>query len=191
MNIGLYFGSFNPVHIGHLAIANYMVEYTNIDELWFIVSPHNPLKKKSTLLDDRVRYNMVYEAIKDDNRFRVSDVEFKMPQPSYTIDTLTYLEEKYPGKSFSIIMGSDGLRTFHKWKNADVLIKKYTRYIYPRIGEDLDYIRMHENVAIVEAPRFEISSSFIRKAIKEKHDVRYFLPKAVAEIIDKSGYYRI
>ena len=190
MNIGLYFGSFNPVHIGHLAIANYMVEYTDIDELWFIISPHNPLKKKASLLNDHARYDMVYEAVKDDSRFRVSDVEFHMPQPSYTIDTLAYLEEKYPGKTFSILMGSDGLRTFHKWKNADVLIKNYVRYIYPRIGEDLDYIRTHENVKIVDAPRFEISSSFIRNAIKENHDVRYFLPKDVFEIIDKAGYYR-
>lgn len=189
MNIGLYFGSFNPVHIGHLAIANYMVEYSDIDELWFVISPHNPLKKKSTLLNDQARFNLVYEAIKDDNRFRAVDVEFHMPQPSYTIDTLTYLEEKYPGRSFSIIMGSDGLRTFHKWKNFDVLIKNYVRYVYPRFGEDLGYIKSHENIRIVEAPRFEISSSFIRSAIKEKHDVRHFLPKEVFELIDKAGYY--
>ena len=189
-NIGLYFGSFNPVHIGHLAIANFMVEFTDIKELWFIISPHNPLKKKSTLLNDRIRYDLVYEAVKDDTRFRVSDIEFQLPQPSYTIDTLTYLQEKYPEKQFSIIMGSDGLRTFHKWKNASELVKKYTRYIYPRHGEEKDYILTHENVKIVDAPRFEISSSFIRQAITEQRDVRHFLPKAVFDAIDKGGYYR-
>lgn len=191
MKVGLYFGSFNPVHIGHLAIANYMVEFTDIDELWFIISPHNPLKNKASLLNDRARYNLVYEAIKDDARMRASDIEFGLPQPSYTIDTLTYIEEKFPGKEFAVIMGSDGLRTFNKWKNADTLIEKYERFVYPRYGEDLDYIKSHRNVKIVEAPRFEISSSFIRKSIKEKHDVRHFLPEPVFKVIESAGYYKI
>lgn len=189
MLVGLYFGSFNPIHIGHLAIANYIVEYTEIDQVWFVVSPHNPLKRKSTLLNDRLRLDLVYNAIKDDARFVASDIEFNLPQPSYTIDTLTYLKEKYSSKQFALIMGSDGLRTFNKWKNSEVIVENYTRYVYPRIGENTDYILSHPNVKILSAPVFEISSSFIRKAIKEKKDVRYFLHPEVFKIIDKNGYY--
>lgn len=190
MKIGLFFGSFNPVHIGHMALANYFVAYTDISELWFVVSPHNPLKRKSTLLDDYARLEMVKLAIADDHRFRASDIEFNMPQPSYTIDTLAYLKEKYPDYEFILIMGSDGLRSFNKWKNADEIIKNYTRYVYPRFPDTSDSIKNHQNTKTVNAPRIEISSTMIRNAIKENINVRYFLPQTVFEFIDKELYYR-
>ena len=189
MKIGLYFGSFNPVHVGHMAIANYFVEFTDLDRLWFIVSPHNPLKKKQSLLYDHMRLELVELAINNDFRFRACNIEFSMPQPSFTIDTLTYLEEKYPQHEFVLLMGSDGLPTFHKWKNHEVIIKKYPRYIYPRHSESRGEIEKHKNLKIVEAPIIEISSTFIRTSIAEKKDVRHFLPLKVWELIDKMGYY--
>lgn len=188
-NVGLYFGSFNPIHIGHMAIANYIVEYSDIDELWFVISPHNPFKKKASLLNDQFRLDMVQAAIEGDARFRTCDVEFRMPQPSFTIDTLAYLQEKHPAKKLSIIMGSDGLPSFHKWKNADLIIEKHKRYVYPRHTEDIEEIKKHKNVEIVDAPRIEVSSSFVRQAIQQKKDVRYFLPPKVFEIIDSKGFY--
>jgi nicotinate-nucleotide adenylyltransferase len=190
MKIGLFFGSFNPVHIGHMAIANYFVEFTDIEQLWFIVSPHNPLKDKKTLLDDDVRLELVNLAIENDPRFKATDIEFKMPQPSYTYDTLAHLEEKYPGNKFIIIMGSDGLRTFHQWKNFEEIVKDYPRYIYPRISENGTDFTQHKNIKVVEAPRIEISSTFIREAIATLHDVRHFLPAKVYDTIQKAGYYK-
>lgn len=187
MKIGLYFGSFNPIHIGHMAIANYIVEYTDLDELWFVVSPHNPLKEKKTLLDDHARLDLVQLAVKDDPRFKACDIEFRLPQPSYTIHTLAYLTEKYPKNEFALIMGSDGLRTFHKWKSADIIKKGYDRYIYPRNTEDL--LNKDENLIVVDAPKIEISSTFIRNAIKHNKDIRHFLPNQVYNAIDKFGYY--
>ncbi len=140
MITGLYFGSFNPIHIGHLAIANFMIEFSELEQLWFVVSPQNPLKEKKSLLKDYHRLEMVRLAVEDDERFRASDIEFKLPTPSYTIDTLTYLEEKHPGRKFQLVMGADGLSTFHKWKHADLIVKKYHRLIYPRPGTDLDTV---------------------------------------------------
>ena len=175
MKVGLFFGSFNPVHIGHMVIANYMVEYSDISQLWFVVSPHNPLKKKSTLLADHHRLDMVGMAIGDDARFQASDIEFRMPKPSYTIDTLTYLSAQFPSYEFVIIMGSDGLPSFSKWKNFEQIIKQYKRLVYPRPGENIKKDK-HPNIEVINAPLMEISSSFIRKAIKERKDVRYFLP---------------
>ncbi|MBN2215260.1 MAG: nicotinate-nucleotide adenylyltransferase [Bacteroidales bacterium] len=190
MNIGLYFGSFNPVHLGHLAIANFMVEFTDIDQLWFIISPHNPLKKKETLLNDFERYDMVEMAIGKDDRFRVSDIEFRQPKPSYTIDTLTYLQEQFPRHVFSLIIGSDNLPTFDQWKNYDLIEKNYKRYVYPRRGfENIDPHR-YVNAEMVKAPVIEISSSFIRKAIREGKDIRHFLPEKVYEYILKMNFYR-
>lgn len=186
---GLFFGSFNPVHIGHLAIANYMLEYGNIDQLWFVVSPHNPLKEKKTLLADHHRLELTQLAVEEDDRFRVSDIEFKLPQPSYTIDTLIYLEEKHPGREFCIIMGADGLKNFHKWKNPDVLAKKYHRLVYPRPGITREEILQHENISLVEAPQMEISSSMIRKAISEGKDMRYFLPEKTYRYITEMHFY--
>jgi len=186
---GLYFGSFNPVHIGHLAIANYMVEFSDLDQLWFVVSPQNPLKEKKSLLKAYHRLELTRLAVEDDDRFFVSDIEFKMPKPSYTIDTLTYLGEKYPDREFQMIMGSDGLRNFRRWKNADVLEEKYHRLVYPRPGMLCEELSEHTNITIMEAPLMEISSSFIRTAIREGKDVRYFLPEKTYQYIKEMHFY--
>lgn len=187
---GLYFGSFNPIHVGHLIIASYMVEFTDLDQLWFVISPHNPLKKKSSLLADYHRFEMAYRVLKDDERFVVSDIEFRLPKPSYTIDTLTYLEEKKPGNNFALIMGSDGLHTFHKWKNADIIYKNYKRYVYPRPGTPKEVYEKHENVTVVDAPQMDISSTFLRKAIKNGKDVSYFIPKEAYEYLLEMNFYK-
>ena len=173
---GLYFGSFNPIHIGHMAIANYMVEFSDLKQLWFVVSPQSPMKEKKSLLKDYHRLEMVSLALEGDDRFRVSDIEFHMPKPSFTIDTLTYLEEKNPGRAFQLVMGSDGLMTFHKWKQADLIEQKYHRLIYPRYGADLDSINLLPNTTLVDAPFMDISSSFIRDAIKAGKDIRHLVP---------------
>lgn len=190
LKIGLYFGSFNPVHIGHMAIANFMVEYAGIDQLWFVVSPQNPLKRKENLLNDIDRLEMVHLAVDDDFRFRVSDIEFRLPKPSYTIDTLTHLSEKYPDHHFSIIMGSDNLESLHKWKNADAILENYGIIVYPRPGFNKESIVNFHNVTIADAPLMEISSTFIREAIKEGKNMRHFLPPKVWDYIDKMGFYR-
>ncbi|MBN1598693.1 MAG: nicotinate-nucleotide adenylyltransferase [Bacteroidales bacterium] len=191
MNVGLFFGSFNPVHIGHMALANYFVEFTNIDQLWFIVSPHNPLKNKKSLISDQLRLEMVELAIDHDERFTASDIEFRMPKPSYTIDTLTYLSEKHPKNNFILLMGADGLNSFHKWKNNDQIIRQYHRYIYPRRLSNTEEVLRHENITLLDnAPQIEISSSFIRKAIKENKDIRYFLPVKVSEFIERLNLYK-
>lgn len=191
MKTGLYFGSFNPIHIGHLAIANYMLEFTDLSELWFVVSPHNPLKKKSTLLDDRQRLEMVRLALGDDQRFRVSDIEFKLSQPSYTIDTLAYLEEKFPEREFALIMGSDNLKTLHKWKNIESILNNYQIFVYPRpdYSEDEQAIKGPNKITITRAPLMEISSVFIRKAIKEGKYIQYFLPEKVYQYIREMHFY--
>ena len=189
MLTGLFFGSFNPIHIGHLAIANYVVEYTDIKELWFVVSPQNPLKKRKGLLPDYHRITLVREAIEEDKRFRASDIEFKMPQPSYTIDTLTYLQEKYPGRKFAIVMGADGLTSFHKWKNYEEIIKNYPRYIYPRPNVDIAKIENKENCIFMNAPLIEISSTFIRNGIREGKDMRYLLNERVYKYISEMHFY--
>lgn len=187
---GLYFGSFNPIHIGHLAIANYMVEFAGLNEFWFVVTPQNPHKQKANLLNDFDRLEMVQSAIEGDNRMQVSDIEFFLPKPSFTIDTLTYLQERNPGKTFKILMGSDNLENFHKWKNYEAILENYGIVIYPRPGFDSSKIR-HPNISVAEnAPQMEISSSFIREAIKNGKDVRHFLPAKVWEFIDKKGFYR-
>ena len=190
MRIGLYFGSFNPVHIGHLAIANFMVEFTDIDQLWFIVSPQNPFKKKETLLNDFERYDMVELAIGNDDRFRVSDIEFRLPKPSYTIDTLSYLQEQFPRNVFSLIIGSDNLPTFNKWKNYKLIEENYKRYVYPRKGFETIDPQRDINVEMVRAPVMEISSSCIRNAIHEGKDIRYFLPEKVYDYILSMNLYR-
>lgn len=188
---GLYFGSFNPVHIGHLAIANYMVEFTGLDEFWFVVTPQNPHKQKTNLLNDYDRLEMVHLAVEDDHRLQVSDIEFYLPKPSYTVDTLAYLRERNPGRNFKILMGSDNLENFHKWKNFETIIENYGVIVYPRPGFDKSKIQFHKNIVIAEnAPQMEISSSFIRKAIKKGKDVRHFLPPKVWEFIVKKGFYR-
>lgn len=190
MKTGLFFGSFNPVHVGHLAIANFMVEFTDIDQIWFVLSPHNPFKKKSTLLPDYTRLDLLNLAIDDDPRFKSSNIEFKLPKPSYTIDTLTYLKDQFPKKDFVLIMGSDILCSFHKWKNYEQIEQNYKRYIYPRSTNEKIDKQQHVNVEFVNAPIIEISSSFIRDALKHGKDIRHFLPSKVFGIIDKMGYYR-
>jgi len=173
---GLFFGSFNPIHVGHMVIANYMIEFGDLDELWFVVSPHNPLKEKKTLLKGFHRLEMVRLAVEEDDRFRESDIEFHMPRPSYTIDTLTYLSEKHPSREFRLVMGSDGLKTFHKWKHADQIIQKYHRLVYPRPGATRERLAEVTNATWMDAPLMDISSSFIRCAIGQGKDVRYMVP---------------
>jgi nicotinate-nucleotide adenylyltransferase len=187
---GLYFGSFNPVHIGHLAIANYMLEFTDLDEVCFVVSPQNPLKSKNTLLANHHRYAMVMRAVEDYYRFHVSNIEFSLSQPSYTINSLVALGEKYPDKQFILIMGADNLDTFHKWKNYEVILQYYQLYVYPRPGHDGGKFKDHSSVQWVNAPLIEISSSFIRSAIKHKKDIRYFLPEKVYKYLDEMGFYK-
>jgi len=189
MKTGLYFGSFNPVHIGHLAIANYVIAFTDLDQLWFIISPQNPLKMRASLLEDHKRRTLLEMAIEGDDRFRVCDIEFKMPKPSYTIDTLTYLKELHPRNEFVLIMGSDGLPTFRKWKNYKIIEEHYTRYIYPRPGFPFDPAE-HHNTRIIDAPLMEISSTFIRQALKSKLDIRHFLPHMVYKYITEMHYYK-
>jgi nicotinate-nucleotide adenylyltransferase len=193
--IGLYFGSFNPVHIGHIAIAGYMTEFENLDEVWFVVSPHNPLKKKETLLDDYQRLYMVQLAIGDNLKLKASNIEFNLPLPSYTIDTLTYLEEKHPGHQFCLVMGEDNLFTLHKWKNADELILKYPIHVYPRPGSvqpdspKLDLILKKAVIYKSKAPLMEISGTFIRESIKKGKNMSYFLPSQVWKYIEEMHFY--
>jgi len=188
---GLFFGSFNPIHCGHLMIASYLVEYAGLDQVWFVVSPHNPLKEKSTLLADYHRLTMVNLAIEDDPRFKSSNIEFRLPQPSYTIDTLTYLSEKYPGKEFVLIAGSDNLATFHKWKNHEELLRQYPVYCYPRPDTLPGRFDHHPSVTRVNAPLITISSSFIRKGIAEHKNMRYFLPDKIWKYIEEMHFYTI
>jgi nicotinate-nucleotide adenylyltransferase len=193
--IGLYFGSFNPVHIGHIAIAGYMTEFAGIDQVWFVVSPHNPLKKKNTLLADHHRLHMVQLATGDSDRLKASDIEFKLPVPSYTIDTLTYLKEKSPKNEFCLVMGEDNLYTLHKWKNADELIYRYSIYVYPRPDSIkptsllLDQLLSKADIHKVDAPLMDISGTFIRGGIKNNRDMSYFLPAPVWKYIKEMHFY--
>lgn len=189
MKVGLFFGSFNPIHAGHLVLANYMLEYTDLERIWFVVSPHNPLKKKSTLLDEKQRLQMVDLAIGDNIKLKASNIEFNLPQPSYTIVTLTYLKEKYPQHEFVLIMGADNLESFHKWKNYEEIIKHHQLYIYPRPESDGGNLKEHPQIKLVNAPLMEISSTAIRQAIKEKKDMRYFMPEAVWQYIKEMHFY--
>ena len=186
----LFFGSFNPVHNGHLMLANYLVEYGGLDDLLFVVSPHNPFKDKETLLDDRHRLRMLELAVEGDERFEVSDIEFYMPKPSYTIDTLVRLSERHPNNEFYLVCGLDNLKRFPKWKNADVILRDYHILVYPRKGFDGGELLQHPHVHLLDAPEIEVSSTFIRNAISEGRDVRYFVPEKVYKYIDEMGFYR-
>lgn len=190
MKTGLFFGSFNPVHSGHLMIASYMAEYTDLGQVWFVVSPHNPLKEKNTLLAGRQRRFMVNLAIEDDMRFRSTDIEFRLPRPSYTIDTLTWLSEKHPKNEFVLIAGSDNLPSFHKWKNYEALLNQYKVYIYPRPGTAASRFDEHPSIVRVDAPLITISSSFIRDGIREGKNMRHFLPEKVWNYIEEMNFYR-
>ncbi len=187
--IGLFFGSFNPVHNGHMIIANYILEFSELEQIFFVVSPQNPLKKKAGLLEDYHRLALVKEAIGDNDKYHACDIEFKMPKPSYTIDTLTYLKEKYPEKIFSLIMGGDNLKNFHKWKNYEQIIDNHAIYVYPRPNFDTEKIINTKNIILINAPLIEISATFIRKAVKEKKDVRYFMPERAWNYLKEMHFY--
>ena len=186
---GLFFGSYNPIHIGHLIIANYMATFSGLQEVWLVVSPHNPLKLKSGLANMYDRLEMANLATENTPQIKVSDIEFKLPQPSYTIDTLTYLRERYPEKEFVLIMGADNLVSLKKWKNYEVLLKDYHIYVYPRPGTDVTEWENHPSITFTETPQMEISSTFIRKAIKNKKNVQFFVPDNVLEFIESKGLY--
>jgi nicotinate-nucleotide adenylyltransferase len=192
MRIGLYFGTYNPIHVGHMIIANHMAEFADLDQIWMVVTPHNPLKKKSTLLDDHQRLEMVYLATKDFPKIKPSDIEFKLPQPNYTVNTLVHLHEKYSNHEFSLIMGEDNLKTLHKWKNYEVLLDHYNIYVYPRISseEGNTELKSHPKIHIIDAPIVEISSTFIRNNIKEGKNIQPLLPPKVWEYIDHNNFYK-
>ncbi|MCF7559431.1 nicotinate-nucleotide adenylyltransferase [Sabulilitoribacter multivorans] len=192
MKVGLYFGSFNPIHVGHLVIANYIAEYSDLDQVWFVVTPHNPFKKKSSLLDNYQRLEMVYRATKDYTKLKPSDIEFNLPQPNYTINTLAYIQEKYPNHEFCLIMGEDNLKSFHKWKNYELILENHDIYVYPRIPKQQveTAFDTHKNIHFVDAPVMEISSTFIRKAIKAGKNVKPMLPEFVWEYLDEMNFYK-
>lgn len=189
MKVGLYFGSFNPIHVGHLIIATHVINNTALQQVWFVVSPQNPFKKSATLLNEYQRLNMVSLAIEGETKLRASNVEFKLPKPSYTIDTLVYLKEKYPKNEFAIVMGSDGFKNLDKWKNYKVLIKEHIFYIYKR--PEFDIVNTFgANIIIMDAPMLDISSTGIRKLLKEEKSIRYLVPDVVKEEIDNNNYYK-
>lgn len=190
MKTGLFFGSFNPIHVGHMVLANYMISYTDLDEVWFVVSPHNPHKEKASLLAQNHRLQMVRLAVEDHPKMNASNVEFKLSQPSYTINTLTHLREKYPKRDFCLILGMDNLQTFDKWKNYDQILKNHALYVYPRQGSMAGKFLDHPHVHITEAPVIEISSSFIRAAIAAKKDVSCFMPEKVAQYVKEMNFYK-
>ena len=192
MKVGLYFGTFNPIHIGHLTIANHLAEHSDLDQIWFVVTPQSPFKKKSSLLDNRQRFEMVYRATESYLKLKPSDIEFGLKQPNYTIDTLIYLEEKFPDYEFALIMGEDNLKSFHKWKNYELILENYSVYVYPRISEgktDTQF-KDHPKIHHVDAPIMELSSTFIRNSIKEGRNVRPMLSHSVWEYIDEMNFYK-
>ncbi len=192
MKIGLYFGTFNPIHVGHLIIANHMAEHSDLDQVWMVVTPHNPLKKKSTLLDDFHRLQMVYLATEDFPKLKPSDIEFKLSQPNYTVNTLVHLEEKFPNHQFSLIMGEDNLKSLHKWKNYEVILQNHEIYVYPRISSEVDNLELknHPKIHLIDAPVVEISSTFIRNNIKAGKNIQPLLPTKVWEYIDHNNFYK-
>jgi len=191
MKIGLYFGSFNPINTGHLIIAQHILNHTEIQRLWFVISPHNPLKDKASLANDRDRLHLVQLAIEDNPSMKASDIEFKLPQPSYTIDTLTYIKEKYPRYEFALIMGADNLISLPKWKNYQLLINNYPIYIYKRPNYPIESsLVQHENIHILDTPLLDISSTWIRQLIKTKKSIRYLVPEKVFDYLESSHLYR-
>jgi nicotinate-nucleotide adenylyltransferase len=192
MNIGLYFGTFNPIHVGHLIIANHMAEFSDLDLVWMVVTPHNPHKQKNTLLDDYHRLEMVHLATQDYPKIRPSDIEFKLPQPNYTVNTLAHLMEKFSQHQFSLIMGEDNLNSLHKWKNYEAILQYHHIYVYPRLnsGEiDRQFIN-HPKIHRIGAPVIELSSTFIRDSIKLNKNITPMLPQKVWEYIDHNLFYR-
>jgi nicotinate-nucleotide adenylyltransferase len=192
MKIGLYFGTFNPIHVGHIIIANHLAEHTNLQQIWMVVTPHNPLKQKSSLLDDYQRLHLVNLATEDYTKIKASDVEFKLPQPNYTVNTLAHLKDKYPQHEFSLIMGEDNLKSLHKWKNYEFILENHDIYVYPRISGEEAVLDLKSNSRIqkIEAPIVEISSTFIRESIKNKKNIRPLVPEKVWQYIDHNNFYK-
>ena len=192
MKIGLYCGTFNPIHIGHLIIANHMAEHSDLDQVWMVVTPHNPHKKKSTLLDDYHRLHMVHLATEDYTNIQPSDIEFKLPQPNYTVHTLAHLQEKYPKYEFSLIMGEDNLNSLHKWKNYEVILQNHNIYVYPRLnaGDMDEQFANHPKIHRIGAPVIELSSTFIRNSIKNNKNVVPMLPSKVWEYVEHNLFYK-
>ncbi|GAB3797589.1 nicotinate (nicotinamide) nucleotide adenylyltransferase [Spirosoma humi] len=189
MNIGLFFGSFNPIHVGHLIIANTMATTTDLQQVWFVVSPQNPFKKTKSLLHEFDRMDMVERAIADNSSLKATNIEFSMPKPSYTIDTLTRLSEKYPQHTFRLIMGEDNLEQFANWKNYDKILEYYGLYVYPRPKSKESAFKTHPNVRLVEAPLLDISATFIRESIRTNRSIRYMVPDVVEEMIARKKFY--
>ncbi|WP_417785904.1 nicotinate (nicotinamide) nucleotide adenylyltransferase [Tenacibaculum sp.] len=191
-NIGLYFGTFNPIHIGHLIIANHLVENSDLDEIWMVVTPHNPFKKKSSLLDNHHRLEMVYLATEEYEKIQPSDIEFNLPQPNYTINTLVHISEKFPHHKFSLIMGEDNLKSLHKWKNYEVILEDYNIYVYPRVSNGVveNQFKDHKKIHRVEAPIVQISSTMIRNAINEGKNCKPLLSEKVWKYIDEMNFYK-
>jgi nicotinate-nucleotide adenylyltransferase len=190
MKIGLYFGSFNPIHNGHLIIAQHFLEETDLEKIWFVVSPQNPFKQNHSLLNEYHRLFLVQKAIEGETNMKAVDIEFSLPKPSYTIDTMTYLEEKYPEHQFCIIMGSDSFQNLEKWKSGSLIMTRYPIYIYVRSGFEVDQKKITENIVVLKAPLLDISASLIRKKIGEGKSVRYLIPDSVNEEIVNAGYYK-
>lgn len=189
MKIGLFFGSFNPIHTGHLIIANAMVEDTDLQRVWFVVSPHNPFKSAKSLLHEFDRLDMVRLAIEDNASFEATDIEFRMPRPSYTVDTLAWLSDKYPQHQFKLIVGEDNLSSFPKWKNSSVILDQWGLYVYPRPGAEPSVLRTHANVQVVEAPLVDISATYIRRRLQQNKNIRYLVHPKVEEHIRIRRFY--
>ena len=190
MKIGLFFGSFNPIHIGHMIIANVMVENTDLIKVWFVVSPQNPLKPSKGLLHEFDRYDLVKAAIADNFKLEVSDVEFHLPKPSYTIHTLAHLTEKHPGKEFKLILGEDNLENFPKWKNYEQILQQYGLYVYPRPNITHSELKNHPHVTMIDAPLLDISATYIRNCVKNNKSIRYLVPEGVDQVIRSKQFYR-
>ncbi|WP_299524966.1 nicotinate (nicotinamide) nucleotide adenylyltransferase [uncultured Lutibacter sp.] len=192
MKVGLFFGTFNPIHIGHLIIANYIVEFSDLEEVWFVVTPQSPFKQKASILKNYHRLAIVNLAVENYPKLKSSDLEFNLPQPNYTINTLVHFEEKFPNHQFCLIMGEDNLKGFHKWKNYEAILQNYELYVYPRISEGKTEHKFlaHQKIHKVNAPIVQISSTFIRKAIQEKKDIRIMLPENVWKYIDEMNFYK-
>jgi nicotinate-nucleotide adenylyltransferase len=189
MKIGLYFGSFNPIHVGHLILINHILNESNLEKIWFMVSPLNPFKNPNNLINEYDRLHLVRKAVEDDARLKASDIEFLLPKPSYTIHTLAYLEEKYPDHSFSIIMGSDSFQNLDKWKNAEIIVKNYSIIIYKRPGFEVNN-KLNANIQVMDAPLLDISSTHIRELVRVGKSIKYLVPSSIEEEILASGFFK-